>query len=461
MLLHKTDKKAKKPSAGMDLTEGTIWKKLLLFFLPLAASTLFQQLYNAVDAVIVGRYVGTEALAAVGGSASTLTNLIVGFFTALTGGASVVIAQLFGGKKEEQLRRATGTAVTLCLLVGLVLTVFCVALTPRMLTWLKTPADTLEDSAAYLRIYFSACAIVLMLNIESGILRAVGDARRPFLFMLAACLLNIVLDYVFVVYFHWGVKGVAYATVISQFLNFLLLTISLFRCKEAYGLRLKTLSIDWELVKRMMRIGIPASLEASMYNVSNMILQVAVNTLDTVVVASWSLSGKLDGFYWAVSNAAGMAVVNFAGQNFGAGKMDRVHKCARVGFFIFLPVTLFLSSLIIILAPGLLPLFTPEDVAVQATTYQVILYFVPYYFLWTAVEILSGTLKGCGEVKVPVLITGIGICAFRVLWKYTAFTLSPTLFVLSLCYPISWAMTAVTMFLYYRRTRTRLQPVAM
>lgn len=451
-------KKQKKSSAGMDLTEGTIWKKLLLFFLPLAASTLFQQLYNAVDAIIVGRYVGTEALAAVGGSASTLTNLIVGFFTALTGGASVVIAQLYGGKKEEQLRRATGTAVTLCLIMGLILTLFCVALTPKMLTWLKTPEDTLVDATAYLRIYFSACAIVLVLNIESGILRAVGDARRPFVFMLVACLLNIVLDYVFVVYFHWGVKGVAYATIISQFLNFLLLTISLFRCKEAYGLSLKSLGIDWELIKRMMRIGIPASLEASMYNVSNMLLQVAVNTLDTVVVASWSLSGKLDGFYWAVSNAAGMAVVNFAGQNYGAGKMDRVHKCAKVGFTIFLPVTIVLSSLIVFLAPSLLPVFSP-DVAVQETTYRVILYFVPFYFLWTAVEILSGTLKGCGEVRVPVLITGIGICAFRVLWKYTAFVLSPTLFVLSLCYPISWAMTAVAMFLYYRSRRNTLQVV--
>lgn len=449
-LQQETEKRA--GTAGMDLTEGSIGKKLLLFFLPLAASTLFQQLYNAVDAIIVGRYVGTEALAAVGGSAATLTNLIVGFFTALTGGASVVIAQLFGGKKEEQLRRATGTAVTLCLILGLVLTVFCVALAPTMLRWLKTPEDTLQDAANYLRIYFSACAVVLVLNIESGILRAVGDARRPFLFMLAACILNIVLDYVFVVYFHWGVKGVAYATILSQFLNLILLTVSLLRCKEAYGLQLKYLGLDSALIKRMMRIGIPASLEASMYNVSNMLLQVAVNSLNTVVVASWSLSGKLDGFYWAVSNAAGMAVISFAGQNYGAGKMDRVRRCTKIGLTMFLPVTVVLTSLILLLAPTLLPIFNP-DVAVQETTYRIILYFVPYYFLWTTVEILSGTLKGCGEVKVPVIITGIGICAFRVLWKYTAFVLSPTLFVLSLCYPISWAMTAAAMFLYYKKGR--------
>ena len=309
-----------KIAASRDLTQGPIWKKLILFFLPIAASTWFQQLYNAVDAIIVGRFVGTEALAAVGGSAATLTNLVIGFFTALTGGASVIIAQLYGGKKEEQLRRATGTAVLLCFLIGLVLTGICLIFVPTFLVWLKTPADTLADATDYLRIYFSCSSVVLVLNIESGILRAVGDSRRPFLFMFAACILNIVLDYVFVVYLHWNVKGVAYATVLSQVLNFLLLTASLLRTREAYGLRWKELRLDGGLIRRMMRIGVPASLEASMYNVSNMVLQVAVNSLSTVVVASWSLSTKIDGFYWATSNAAGMAVINFVGQNSVPGR---------------------------------------------------------------------------------------------------------------------------------------------
>ena len=261
-----------KIAASRDLTQGPIWKKLILFFLPIAASTWFQQLYNAVDSIIVGRFVGTEALAAVGGSAATLTNLVIGFFTALTGGASVVIAQLYGGKKEEPLRRATGTAVLLCFLIGLVLTGICLIFVPTFLVWLKTPADTLADATDYLRIYFSCSSVVLVLNIESGILRAVGDSRRPFLFMFAACILNIVLDYVFVVYLHWNVKGVAYATVLSQVLNFLLLTASLLRTREAYGLRWKELRLDGGLIRRMMRIGVPASLEASMYNVSNMVL---------------------------------------------------------------------------------------------------------------------------------------------------------------------------------------------
>lgn len=439
-----------KIAASRDLTQGPIWKKLILFFLPIAASTWFQQLYNAVDAIIVGRFVGTEALAAVGGSAATLTNLVIGFFTALTGGASVVIAQLYGGKKEEQLRRATGTAVLLCFLIGLVLTGICLIFVPTFLVWLKTPADTLADATDYLWIYFSCSSVVLVLNIESGILRAVGDSRRPFLFMFAACILNIVLDYVFVVYLHWNVKGVAYATVLSQVLNFLLLTASLLRTREAYGLRWKELRLDGGLIRRMMRIGVPASLEASMYNVSNMVLQVAVNSLSTVVVASWSLSTKIDGFYWATSNAAGMAVINFVGQNFGAGKMDRVHRCAKVGFRIFLPITIVLSTIILLVAPYVLPTFS-KDPAVVETTYKLLLYFVPFYFLWTAVEIFSGTLKGCGVVKPPVLITGLGICAFRVIWKYTAFAMHPTLLVLSICYAISWAITSAAMFLYYKK----------
>lgn len=432
------------------LTTGPIGRRLILFFLPILAGTWFQQLYNAVDAIIVGRFVGHEALAAVGGSVATILNLFIGFFVALSTGAAVVISHLCGSKGgENDLPRATGTAMTFSLIVGVFFSVVCFLLAPTLLTLMKTPADTLADAALYLRICFAAMAVVLLLNTESAILRAAGDSTRPFVFMLISCLLNIGLDYLFVVRFGLGVAGVAYATVISQAVNFILLTVTLLTVRAPYALKLGNLRIDRGVFKRMMRIGLPSGLEASMYNVSNIIMQTAVNTLGTVVVASWSLSGKLDGFYWATAQAANAAVVTFVGQNYGAKRLDRIHESVRVGLKLFMGVTIAMSAAIILVAPAALKLFTGEP-SVQSTTYTIILYFVPFYFVWTSIEVLSGTLRGCGDTK-PVLITGVGICAFRVLWVLTAFALRPTLFCISISYVLSWSLTLAAMIVYYRK----------
>lgn len=440
-----------------DLTEGGIIKPLLRFFLPVAAGTWFQQLYSAVDAVIVGRYCGTEALAAVGGSSSQLINLLIGFFVALSGGASVIIAQLWGGKKREETGKAVGTALTFSFFIGLALSFVCTALAPALLRWMKAPEDTLAGATDYLRICFANSVFVLLLNTESSILRAVGDSRRPFIYMLAACFTNIGLDLLFVIKFNLAVKGVAYATIISQILNFVLLTVRLSVAKEPYRVSLRNLGIVKSPLQKMMRIGIPASLESAMYSVSNTVLQYAVNSLGTVAVASWSLAGKLDGFYWATANAANIAIVTFCGQNYGAGRMDRVHSCVKKSFLLFLSITIVLSGIILLVAPSALPLFT-EDEAVVSTTYQVLLYFVPYYFLWTGIEVLTGSLRGCSDVTVPTIITGLGICLFRVLWVMTAFRLRPTLFMVSIPYLLSWIITSIALFLYYRKGTWETNP---
>ena len=433
-----------------DLTEGSIWKRLVLFFLPILAGTWFQQLYNAVDAVIVGRYVGHEALAAVGGSVATLLNLFIGFFVALSAGSTVVISHIFGSKKaEDDLGEATGTAVAFSLIFGIGISVVCFVMAPYFLRWMKTPEDTLADAVLYFRILSAAMAVVLLLNTESAVLRAVGDSKRPFIFMLVACVLNIALDWVFVVMLHWGVAGVAWATVISQCVNCLLLTVTMLVTKGPCRIEIKKVRIYKGLFKRMMHIGLPSGLEASMYNVSNILMQTAVNSLGTVVVASWSLSGKLDGFYWGLAQAANAAVVTFVGQNYGAGRFDRIHKSVRTGLILFMTMTVFMSTAIILSAPSALKLFTGEQ-AVRDTTYTIILYFVPFYFVWTSIEVLSGTLRGCGDTK-PVLITGIGICAFRILWLVTAFMIWPTLFCVSISYVISWSLTLIAMAVYYKK----------
>ncbi len=435
-----------------DLTEGSIGKKLFLYFLPIAAGTLFQQLYNAADAIIVGKFVGTVALAAVGGSAANVTNLLIGFFVALSGGSTVIIAQLFGAKDESSMQKATGTAVAFCLIAGLALTAIGLVLTPAFLRLLKSPADTMTYATAYLRIVFAGVIPQLLYNIEAGILRAVGDSRSPFIYLLISCVSNIVLDLVFVVVFRLEVVGVAVATVLSQVISAVLATVKLMRCREAYRITIRGIRIDRHLLRRMMHIGIPAGLQSSMYGVSNMILQVYVNLLGTTVVAAWSLSGKLDGFYWACSSAAGTAVMNFAAQNFGANRMDRVKSGTKKSLWLFVAVTLGFSAILLAIGRPVLPVFT-DDQSVVDTTWLIMLYIVPTYFTWTFIEILSGVLRGVGDSVIPVVICGLGICLLRVVWIMIAWSVAPTLLTVSLSYPISWVVTDIAFLIYYKRGR--------
>ena len=435
-----------------DLTQGVVWKKLLVFFLPIAAGTCIQQLYNAVDGLIVGRYVGTIALAAVGGSSAQIINLLIGFFVATTAGASVVIAQVYGAGRDEDVRLAAGNALAVFALLGLVLMAFGLIATPAMLRLLRTPEDTMEASVLYLRIYFLGVPFVLILNMESNMLRSVGDSFSPFLYMVAGCISNIVLDTVFVLVFHWGVAGVAIATVLAQVLNMGLLTWKLLRTKESYRLSLKELKLKGVYLQNMLRLGIPSGLQSSMYAVSNMIIQVGVNSLGTVVVASWAMSGKTDGIFWAVSNALGAAITSFIGQNLGAGRQDRVKLCVKQGLILSFSITVTLSALIMLLGKPMLHILT-EDQAVIDTTYQIMTYFVPYYFTWTLIEVLSAVLRGAGDAARPVIIIGLGICLLRIVWILTLFQWVHTLMVLSLCYVVSWVVTSIAMTVYYRHGR--------
>ena len=442
-----------------DLTSGSVWKKLLVFFIPVAAGTLIQQLYNAVDGLIVGRFVGTGALAAVGGSSAQIINVLVGFFVAMTAGAAVVIGQIFGAGRKEDLDQAIGNAVTVMALVGVVLSGVGLAASPALLRMLNTPEETLEGATLYLRIYFLGVPFVMLLNMESSILRALGDSFHPFLYMVAGCVLNILLDLLFVVRFGWGIAGVAIATVAAQLLNAGLLTGQLMRSGGMYQLRLRNLRLKGVYLVNMLRLGIPSGLQSSMYNVSNMIIQVAVNSLGTIVVASWAMSGKTDGIYWAVSSAMGAAITSFIAQNHGAGRTDRVKQCVRQSLIMAFVVTLGLSALLMLLAIPMLRLLTPDEAVVE-TTYQIMSYFVPFYFTWVLVEVLSAVLRGVGDAVYPVAIIGIGICLFRVIWIVTVFAHFGTLLSLCLSYTASWTITSVALVIYYRRgkwmTRRRL-----
>jgi putative MATE family efflux protein len=433
-----------------DLTTGTVWKKLLIFFLPIAAGTIIQQLYNTVDGLIVGRFVGTNALAAVGGSSAQIINVLVGFFVAMTAGASVIVGQIFGAGRRDDLRAVIGTSVTAMALFGAVLATFGLAASPWLLRLLDTPAETIENATLYLRIYFFGVPFMMVLNMESGILRAVGDSFHPFLYMIVGCVLNIVLDVLFVVLFGWGVAGVAVATVLSQIANMALLTLKLTRGDEEYRVGPRDLGLKRVYLTNMLRLGVPAGLQSSMYSVSNMIIQVAVNSLGTVAVASWAMTSKTDGLYWAVSNALGAAITGFIAQNQGAGRTDRVRLCVRQGLAIATGMTLVISAALMLTAVPLLHVLTPDQ-AVVDMTYTMMSYFVPYYFTWVLVEVLSAVLRGVGDAVYPVVIIGTGICVFRVIWIATVFSQFGTLLSLCLSYTVSWVITSIALVIYYRK----------
>ena len=440
----------KKTEGSMNLTEGSVWMKLLVFFLPIAAGTIIQQLYNAVDGLIVGRFVGTNALAAVGGSSAQIINVLVGFFVAMTAGASVIIGQIYGAGRKEDLNRAIGSAVSVMGLFGLALTALGLAVSPGLLRLLNTPDETMEGAVLYLRIYFLGVPFLMVLNMESSILRAMGDSFHPFLFMVAGCVVNIVLDAVFVIAFGWGVAGVAVATVTAQAVNTGLLTRQLTRGSREYRLTVRELGVKGVYLANMLRFGIPAGLQSSMYSVSNMIIQVAVNSLGTVVGASWAMSGKTDGFYWAVSNAMGAAITSFIAQNYGAGRTDRVRQCVKQGLIMHFTITLAVSAGLMLSAVPVLRLLTPDEAVVE-TTFKVMSYFVPFYFTWVLVEVLSAVLRGAGDVVYPVVIIGIGICLFRVIWIATVFAHFGTLLSLCLSYTVSWTITSAALVIYYRK----------
>ena len=434
-----------------DLTKGPIIRQLLIFFIPIAAGSILQQLYNAVDTIVVSRFVGTVALAAVGGSAARVVDFLIGFCVALSNGAAVVIAQFFGAKKPEEVKKSIHTSYLFCVLLGIFLTALVVIFTPQILHLLQTPAESFDGAAIYMRIIFSGAMFTLVYNMGASALRALGNSSFPFLCLALTCILNSVLDIVFVAYFRWGINGAAWATVISQGISATLVTIALMRTDSAFRFSFKELKIEKDILHRMMTIGVPAGLQSAMYSISNVILQVGINSLGTVVIAAWSMSGKIDGIFWVVCNAFAAAVCSFVGQNYGAGEIDRIKTCVKQGFAVLFGITVFLCTAILLLARPLLGIFTKDAALIEATRY-VIFMFVPAYVIWIVIDMFSAVMRGMGDTLVPTIITGLAICGFRVLWVLTVYQLYPTLFVICICYPLSWVLGGIGIFIHYKRT---------
>ncbi len=432
------------------ITEGVIWKQLLLFFFPIVLGTFFQQLYNTADAIIVGKFVGKEALAAVGGSTGTLVNLLVGFFVGIASGASVIIAQLFGARHAKDVSRAVHTTIALALVSGALLTVAGLLLSERILLLMGTPQDVMGYALSYLQIYFLGMIPQLLYNIGSGILRAVGDSRRPMLFLICAAMTNVVLDILFVLGFNMGVEGAAIATVISQVVSAVLIVGSLHHAQPVYRLHLRKIRFHGDMLARIVKIGLPAGLQSVMYSLSNLIIQASVNGFGTDVMAAWTAYGKIDGMYWMIISAFGVSITTFAGQNFGAGHYDRMRRSVRVCLGISAGVTVCMSALTLLLGRPMLRMFTDDPLVVEIGM-TIIRVIVPTWITYLCIEILSGALRGAGDSLVPTLMTLAGICLLRVFWVTAVVPVHHELTVLLLSYPITWTLTSALFIVYYLR----------
>ena len=440
--------KANNQTVSNQITEEVIWKQLLFFFFPILLGTFFQQLYNTTDAVIVGQFVGKEALAAVGGPAATLINLLIGFFMGLSSGATVIISQYYGAGNGENVKKTVHTAVALSIAGGAAIMVLGMLFSGAALSAMHTPEDIYSLSVMYMRIYFLGVIPSLVYNMGSGILRAVGDSRRPLYFLILSCIANIVLDVLFVAVLKMGVAGVAVATALSQVVSALMVIHALMKSEDSYRLYPKEIRFSPVLLHNIIRIGLPAGIQSTMYSLSNLIIQSSINSFGTDTVAAWTAYGKIDGIFWMIMGAYGVSATTFAGQNFGAGKYDRIKKSVRICLGMAAATSLLLS--VIVLSGGRLffCMFT-DDAEVISIGLGMMRVISPCYITYICIEILGGTTRGCGDAIPPMLLTGVGVCVLRVIWALTAVPLRPEVSTVALSYPITWTITSILFIIYY------------
>ena len=437
-------------TSSNGITEGVIWQQLLAFFFPILFGTFFQQLYNTADAIIVGQFLGKEALAAVGGGTGTAINLLIGFFTGLAAGATVIISQHYGAKNDEKVSASIHTAIALALVGGLIISIVGYVFTKPMLELIGTPDDVLPLAVSYMQIYFLGGIPVVMYNMGAGIFRAMGDSRSPFYFLIASCLTNIVLDLLFVGVFGMNVEGAAIATVISQILSMILIFITLMRRKDSTRLRIRKIAFDKTLLRQMLMIGFPAGIQSIMYTISNLIIQAAINQYGTDTAAAWAGWSKLDQIFWMFINAFSIAITTFVGQNFGAGKIDRARKGVLTVTIMAAASTLAIEAGYFLVGRYGLMLFI-TDSAVLEIGVSIMKYIVPWYITYIAIELLSGAIRGVGKSLIPTLISVFGICVLRIVWIYVSPAINPTLFGVLFSYPFSWVVTSLLFIIYYFR----------
>ena len=444
----------KKKDYTLNLSEGPVLKNLLLFSLPLIASSVLQLFFNAADVVVVGRFAGDNSLAAVGSNGSII-NLLTNVFMGMSVGANVLVARYFAAKQEEEVRKTVHTAITLSVISGMLLAVLGIAVAKQLLILMQSPAEVIELSTLYLRIYFLGMPATLLYNFGAAILRGVGDTKRPLYYLTFAGIVNVVLNLIFVVFFHMDVAGVALATVISQMISAILVV----RClmKEESFIRLETqyLGIDKNTFLRILQIGLPAGVQGSLFSLSNVVIQSSVNSFGAITVAGNSAASNIEGFVYVAMNAFSQAIVAFVSQNLGAGKYERINKGVITTILCVLVTGGVLGGGVYLLGEPLLGLYSDSAVVIAAGMKRLSIICVTYA-LCGVMDAMVGALRGLGYSVMPMIVSLLGACAFRMAWIFVFFQIERfhTIGTVYYAYPISWSLTLfvhVICFIVVRR----------
>lgn len=430
------------------MTSGGITGQLIRFSLPLLAGNLFEQLYNTVDSIVVGNYVGKEALAAVG-STTSLINTLIGFFLGLAAGTSVVISQYFGAHDLKNLRKTVHTMVAGTLILGVVFTIVGIVCSPVMLRLMATPDDVILNATVYLRIYFAGVLALMIYNTGSGILRAVGDSKRPLFFLIVSSLINVVLDLVFVVKFHWGIAGAAYATIIAESISAVMVLFVLMHTKECYKLQISALRIDGAILRRIIAVGLPSGIQQAVTAFSNTFVQAYINGFGSSCMAGWASYGKIDQFVLLPMQSLSLASTTFVGQNYGAHNIKRVKRGITISLTASVVITGLLAVPLIVFAKQLVSLFNREN---DVLYYGIFFLRVssPFYVLCCINQIYAGALRGLGDAAVPMGIMLGSFVVFRQIYLFTVTHLTSSFYPVSVAYPVGWVVCSAVMFLHYR-----------
>lgn len=429
------------------LTEGNIFKGLLLFSIPLLLSNLFQQLYNSVDSVVVGNFAGDLALAAVG-STGSLINLLIGFFLGISTGANILYAMHYGAGDYAGLKKLINSALMLSTICGVVISVLGVVFAEQMLIWMDTPADVLPLSTQYLQIYLGGTVITLIYNVGAGMIRAEGDSTRPLIYLVIGGVTNLVLDLVFIAWLDMGVVGAALATVIAQLVSMVLIVIRLTRLNEEYRLRFKDMRMNALTTWDLTRISLPCGLQGSMFSISNLLIQTKINSFGSIAMAGITAYSKIDGFIYMPLMAISLAVSTYVGQNIGAGKYDRVKKGIRTCLAMSLVTAVVLGGTVMLLGEHVIGLFTKTPEA-QAYALQQMKFLAPFVWVFVFSDIYGGAIRGAGSTTMVTIISALCICVFRIIWLAVLLPMYNSVNTLFLCYPVSWALSSIVTTIYY------------
>lgn len=445
-------KSAVKPSPAkkrdVDMTEGSILRHLITFALPLLAGNIFQQLYNTVDSWVVGKYVSDAAFSAVG-TVGPIMNTLIGTFMGLSAGAGVVISQYYGAKQYDKVQDTVHSSLMLTLLLGAVFTALGILMTPFMLRLMKTPASVLPEATLYLRIYFSGIIGLMVYNIGSGIMRAVGDSQRPFYFLVVSAVTNTVLDLVFVLVFKMGVEGVALATIGAQFLSALLVLFTLARSGNCVQLHFSKLKLHWEMLKKILKVGLPAALQMAVTSFSNIFVQSYINYFGPDCMGGWTAYAKIDQFLLLPMQSVSLAGTTFVGQNLGVGDTKRAKKGISIAMLISVVTTALLMVPVLIFAPVLVEFFNtnPEIVRYGAMLLRLI---SPFYVLCCVNQVLAGALRGAGDSRAPMFFMLGSFVVFRQIYLYImSHYVSNTITAIALGYPAGWLLCSTITLIYF------------